>query len=186
MSGGVLIFVAGGARLGVPLADVTRVTLQGRLTPIPFGHRALAGLMRGDDGTLVPVFDLQALGAGDDDARPRLHVDGATVAVLGTERGPVGLRLDRLLGTANRYDAHVARPAHGDDVDQEAVEDVVERHRVALSPAVRATLGGAGVPRDASASVGTAPFFFFSADAFVAAVSVVGEGGVRTSAGAPS
>jgi hypothetical protein len=159
VSGGVLVFVAGGARLGVPLADVTRLTLEGRLSPVPFGHPALAGLMRDEHGGLVPIFDLHGLGAGDDDARPPLQVAGATIAVIGTARGTVGLRLDRLLGTASSYAAH----------DGGAVVDDL---RAALSPGVQRMLGGASVPRDASAAVGDAPFFFFSAEAFIAAVGL--------------
>jgi hypothetical protein len=159
MSGGVLVFVAGGVRLGVPLADVTRLSLEGRLSPVPFGHPALAGLMRDEQGGLVPIFDLQGLGATDGDARPRLHVEGATVAVIGTARGPVGLRLDRLLGTASSYTAHDGG---------EAVDEL----RAGLSSGLQRTLGGASVPRDASAAVGDAPFFFFSAEAFIAAVGL--------------
>jgi hypothetical protein len=151
---GVLVFVAGGARLGVPLADVARLTLEGPVAPVPFGHPALAGLMRGDDAALVPVFDLRGL----DPAAPRppTHVAGATVAVVATQRGPVGLRLERLLGTASAYGAAA----------------VDEARRGELASELRRAVGGAGVPLDASAAIGDTPFFFFSAEAFLAAVGL--------------
>jgi chemotaxis signal transduction protein len=155
VSGGVLVFVAGGARLGVPLADVTRLTLEVDIVPVPFAHTAMAGLMRGDDGAVVPIFDLHGLDAAAG-SRPRTRAAGATIAVLATARGPVGLRLDQLLGTASAYEAAV--------VDEQTLQ--------ALSSGVRRTLGGAGRPRAASHAVGDAPFFFFSAEGFIAAVDL--------------
>jgi chemotaxis signal transduction protein len=152
VSGGVLVFVAGGARLGVPLGDVGRLILEGRVAPVPFGHPALAGLMRADDGALVPVFDLRGLGAAEP---PATNVVGATVAIVATPRGAVGLRLERLLGTASAYAA--------------AVDD---GRRDALSADLRRAVGGTGRPVDASAAVGDEPFFFFSAEAFLAAVGL--------------
>jgi hypothetical protein len=105
---------------------------------------------RDDDDDVVPVFDLRGL---DDDAPPPpRHVPGATVAIIPTAIGPIGLRLDRLLGSAVRYVAvDEAIPPH--------VAGVVDR-------AGRADVVGA------SLDIGEAPFFFFSTEAFVAAVGL--------------
>lgn len=153
---GVLVFSAAGQRLAVSVADVLRLVVEEEVVAVPFGHPALAGVMRHRDtgGDVVPIFDLRgdllAVGAGT--VVPR-HVVGATVAVIPTSRGPIGLRLDRLLGTAARYvRADVEVPA--------ALAGV-------LDGAGRAdSLGGASV------DVGEAPFFFFSTDAFIAAVGI--------------
>lgn len=149
---GVLVFLAAGSRLAVAVGDVWRLMVEGPIAPIPFGHRALAGVMRQGDGNddLVPVFDLRGL---DNEAPPPpRHVPGATVAIIPTAIGPIGLRLDRLLGTALRYVA----------VD-EAIPDHIAR---VVDRAGRADVVGA------SLDIGEAPFFFFSTDAFVAAVGL--------------
>jgi hypothetical protein len=149
---GVLVFLAAGSRLAVAVGDVLRLMVEGPIAPIPFGHRALAGVMRAgdDDDAVVPVFDLRGL---DDDApAPPRHVPGATVAIIPTAIGPIGLRLDRLLGSALRYVAvDEAIPGH--------IARVIDR-------AGRADALGA------SLDIGEAPFFFFSTEAFVAAVGL--------------
>lgn len=155
---GVLVFLAGGVRLGVSIADVARLVVEGPVAPVPFGHAALAGIMRVtdvDDAT-VPVFDLHGLAP--EATRPPTQRAGATVAVIPTARGPVGLRLDQLLGTASDYAA----------VDADVVKDVY----AALPAVLQKTLAGAGRPRDASLAVGEQPFFFFSPEAFIAAVGL--------------
>ncbi len=156
MSGEVLVVVAGGARLGMPLGDVARLVLERPCLPVPFGHPALAGLMRGDDGHVLPVFDLRGLDAPQGE-RPPPFVAGATIAVVVTERGSVGLRLERLLGTARSYSAP--------DTSQ-----ALEERRAGLSPFLQRALGGAGLPHEAGHAVGDDVFFFFSAEAFVAAL----------------
>jgi hypothetical protein len=155
-TGAVLIVVIGGVRLGIPLGDVERLTPETRLSAVPFGHPALAGLMHSDAGDLVPIFDLFRLGATDG-RRPPLRVDGATIAILGAARGSVGLRLDRVVGTARSDDCADAL-------------DAVRHLRAGLPPAILRALGSSGVPRDADLGVGSAPFLFFSVDAFVDAV----------------
>lgn len=155
---GVLVFLAGGVRLGVSIADVARLVVEGPVAPVPFGHSALAGILRVrefDDAT-VPVFDLHGLAP--ESTRPPTQRAGATVAVIPTARGPVGLRLDQLLGTASDYAA----------VDADVVLDTYTK----LPPALQRTLAGAGSPRDASVAVGDQPFFFFSPEAFIAAVGL--------------
>ena len=151
---GVLVFTAGGVRLGVGIADVSRLVVEGDIAPVPFGHPALAGLMKVDDvdNAIVPVFDLHGLAA--DAARPPRQRAGATIAVIPTARGPVGLRLDRLLGTASDYDAAADAPPEN------------------IPPALLRTLAGAGRPRTASVAVGDEVFFFFSPEAFIAAVGL--------------
>ncbi len=159
---GVLVFLAGGVRLGVSLADVARLVVEGAIAPVPFGHSALAGVMRvhdvdtNHDWATVPVFDLNGLAP--EAPRPPRQRAGATVAVIPTARGPVGLRLDQLLGTASDYAA----------VDAAEVKAAFDR----LSPAMQKTLAGAGRPQTASVAVGDEPFFFFSPEAFIAAVGL--------------
>lgn len=155
---GVLVFLAGGVRLGVSLADVARLVVEGAIAPVPFGHSALAGVMkvRDVDDATVPVFDLHGLAP--EATRPPRQRAGATVAVIPTARGPVGLRLDQLLGTASDYTA----------VDAADVRALYEQ----LSPALQQTLAGAGRAEAGSVAVGDEPFFFFSPEAFIAAVGL--------------
>lgn len=151
---GVLVFTAGGVRLGVAIADVARLVVEGDIAPVPFGHPALAGVMKVDDvdNAIVPVFDLHGLAP--EAPRPPRQSAGATIAVIPTARGPVGLRLDRLLGTASDYDAATdSLPAN-------------------IPEAMLRTLAGAGRPRTASVAVGDEAFFFFSPEAFIAAVGL--------------
>ncbi len=106
------------------------------------------------DGVIgvVPVFDLRGLAP--DALPPERHVLGATVAVIPTPRGPIGLRLDKLLGTAARY--AVAAPAD-----------------VGVASHLEGVVDGYGVADEgASEAVGGAPFAFFSTEAFVAALDV--------------
>ena len=150
---GVLVFEAGGARLAVSVGDVLRLVMEPAVTAVPFGHPALAGIMADADGVtgVVPVFDLRGLAPGA--LAPERHVVGATVAVIPTPRGPIGLRLDKLLGTAARYASADA-------------SDGVAAH-------LEGVVGGYGVADPgASEAVGAAPFAFFSTDAFVAALGV--------------
>ncbi len=151
---GVLVFQAAGARLAVSVGDVLRLVMEPAVTAVPFGHPALAGIMADADGVIgvVPVFDLRGLAP--DALPPKRHVLGATVAVIPTPRGPIGLRLDKLLGTAARY--AVAAPAD-----------------VGVASHLEGVVDGYGVADEgASEAVGGAPFAFFSTEAFVAALDV--------------
>jgi hypothetical protein len=165
MRGGqVLLFRAGGLRLGVFLAEVGRLLVEDALIAVPFAHPAMAGLLvAGEDGP-VPVFDLRGL--VDDTAswastttsatsappRPAITaVVGATVALFPTAKGPVGLRLEQLLGTIATYeplDAAATARLHED-----------------VPAALARTVTGA-----ASATDG--PFSFFSPEAFLAGVGL--------------
>jgi chemotaxis signal transduction protein len=148
---GVLVFLAAGERLAVAVGDVLRLVVEGPITPIPFGHRALAGVMRVDDSDAVlPVFDLRGLREAE--PAPPPHVDGATIAIIPTSIGPIGFRLDRLLGSAASYIA----------VDEATPAPVVG----VVDGAGRADVVGA------SLEVGPAPFFFLSIDAFIHAVGL--------------
>jgi chemotaxis signal transduction protein len=152
---GVLVFLAAGERLAVSVADVLRLVVEDEVVAVPFGHPALAGVMRWVDaaGEVVPIFDLRGdLGTHRTETVVPRHVVGATIAVIPTSRGPIGLRLDRLLGTAARY----------------------VRADVDVPVALAGVLDGAGRADTVGASVdvGDAPFFFFSTDAFIAAVGV--------------
>ena len=143
----VLLFRAGGLRLGVFLAELRMLLTETELLPIPFAHQAMAGLMMSPEHGPLPVFDLSGLV---DNARPAGHRSGATVALFPTARGPVGLRLDALLGTIARY---------------EAIEPGAAGEIHALAPALRATV----------TSVATHDgmrFFFFSPDAFLAGLAL--------------
>lgn len=169
MRGGhVLLFRAGGLRLGVFLAEVGRLLVEDALIAVPFAHPAMAGLLvAGEDGP-VPVFDLRGL--VDDDGTPSTAsatdprrayaavaaitgaaVVGATVALFPTAKGPVGLRLEQLLGTIATYeplDAAAAARLHED-----------------VPAALARTVTGA-------ASAGDGPFSFFSPEAFLAGVGL--------------
>ena len=81
-------------------AEVGRLLVEDHLAPVPFSHPAMAGLLlAGDDGP-VPVFDMRGLRG----TAPPAHVPGATVALFPTAKGPVGLRLEQLLGTIASYE----------------------------------------------------------------------------------
>lgn len=167
MRGGqVLLFRAGGLRLGVFLAEVGRLLVEDALIAVPFAHPAMAGLLvAGEDGP-VPVFDLRGLVDDDEQAQGGKRgtqrdygvnaitgaaVVGATVALFPTAKGPVGLRLEQLLGTIATYeplDAAAAARLHED-----------------VPAALARTVTGA-------ASAADGPFSFFSPEAFLADVGL--------------
>jgi chemotaxis signal transduction protein len=149
--GGVLLFMAGGTRFGVAVGDMLQLLQEGPITPVPFGHPALVGLMRagsGPDTAPVPIFDLRGLG----DTAPEKTVPGATIAVVPTARGPVGLRLDQLLTTVDSY-----TPLTG---------TALEQFNAALPPELGSAVAGAASTRTGE------PFFLFNAEAFVAALGL--------------
>ncbi|MBI1944793.1 MAG: chemotaxis protein CheW [Deltaproteobacteria bacterium] len=145
--GKVLLFSAGGLRLGVFLAEVGRLLVEDQMAPVPFSHPALAGVMlAGEDGP-VPVFDMRGLFG----AAPAPHAPGATVALFPTAKGPVGLRLDTLLGTISAYEP----------LSESAAEALLDQ----APDAVRGTLTNA-------ARTAEGVFSFFSPDAFLARVGL--------------
>ena len=150
MSGGqVLLFRAGGMRLGVFLAEVGRLLVEDALIAVPFAHPAMAGLLVADEDGPVPVFDLRGLV---DEGTPTLSLPGgATVALFPTAKGPVGVRLEQLLGTISRYEP----------LDAAATARLHEDIPVALAR----TVTGA-------ASTDDGPFSFFSPEAFLAGVGL--------------
>ena len=97
----VLLFGAGDLRLGVFMAEVAKLIVESALSPVPYAHPAMAGLL--DDEVLgpLPVFELRAL--LDPFHRPLRRATGATVALFETPRGPIGLRLDALHGAVVDY-----------------------------------------------------------------------------------
>ena len=147
IQGQILVFRAGGMRLGVFLAEVTRLIVEDTIVPVPFAHPAMAGLLvAGDDGP-VPVFDL--FGLIGETAPPTTRQ--RTVALFPTQRGPVGLRIEELLGTAASYsalDADATAALHKD-----------------VEPALLSTVTGAAQSADGS-------FSFFSPDAFLAGLGL--------------
>ncbi|MCC7072474.1 MAG: chemotaxis protein CheW [Deltaproteobacteria bacterium] len=145
--GQVLLFSAGGLRLGVFLAEVGRLLVEEHIAPVPFSHPALAGVMiAGADGP-VPVFDLHGLFGG----TPATQAPGATVALFPTAKGPVGLRLQTLLGTIASYEP-LSESATAALLDQ-----APEAARGTLTNAARTPEGA---------------FSFFSPDAFLARVGL--------------
>jgi hypothetical protein len=141
-----LLFEAGGFPLGVFVAEVTKLLLEGEdaLLPVPFAHPAMAGLLDSEAVGALPVFDL--VGILDPHVRPPVSAPGATVAVFSTERGPVGLRSARR-GTAQEY-------RYLDDFQEEA-ERLDE-----LPMPLRSLVMGVGELSDGL-------FYFFSPEAFV-------------------
>ncbi len=93
-----LLFEAGGHRLAVFVPEVGRIVTETRVLRVPFAHPALAGLLDDTETEPVPVFDLLGLAGAARDSVP-----GARVALFDTDKGPVGLRLERLLGTSATY-----------------------------------------------------------------------------------
>lgn len=121
------LFTAAGFDFAVPIVDVDRLFEELDISPVPLCHPALAGVALDDDGPeprLIPIFDLRGfLPRAEDDAEEEdlpeaipVHVKGATVAVFQTETGPIGMRMDRLLGTSA-----VAQPIDDASVVEERV-----------------------------------------------------------------
>jgi hypothetical protein len=149
--GQVLLFRAGGLRLGVFLAEVGRLLVEGALLAVPFAHPAMAGLLvAGEDGP-VPVFDLTGLIEGSVVPSPPRK---ATVALFPTARGPVGLRLEELLGTVASYEA----------LDAEATGAL----HAEIPPPLLATITGAARGGGADDE----EFSFFSPEAFLAGLGL--------------
>ena len=145
--GQVLLFSACGLRLGVFLAEVGRLLVEDRVAPVPFSHPAMAGVMlAGDDGP-VPVFDMRGLVG----QTPPPRAPGATVALFPTAKGPVGLRLEQLLGTIATYEP----------LPESAADALLDQ----APDGVRATLTNAARAPDGV-------FTFFSPDAFLARVGL--------------
>ncbi len=145
--GQVLVFRAGGMRLGVFLAEVGRLLVEDELVAVPFAHPAMVGLLVADEDGPVPVFDLGGLIGESAPASAQRR----TVALFPTAKGPVGLRLDELLGTAASYEAL-------DDDATGALHDGV-------AAALLSTVTGAARSTDGA-------FSFFSPDAFLAGLAL--------------
>jgi chemotaxis signal transduction protein len=145
--GQVLLFRAGGLRLGVFLAEVGRLLVEDRLTAVPFAHPAMAGLLVADADGPVPVFDLAALTKKTTTEATRTR----TVALFPTSKGPVGLRLEELLGTVASYEG----------LDATATAALHENVDAAL---LKTITGAAKTPELA--------FSFFSPDAFLAGLGL--------------
>ncbi len=97
-----LSFTAAGYRFGVFVVEIARLLVEDAIAPVPFAHPAMAGLLLFEDArALVPVFDVAGLV---DPSRPLRRRTGATVALFPTEQGPVGLRLESVLGTIEEYE----------------------------------------------------------------------------------
>lgn len=152
----VLLFEAGGLQLGVFVAEVTRLLLEDAISPVPFAHPAMAGLLDGGDLGALPVFDLWGLVG---ERAPAAHVPSATVAVFSTERGPVGLRMERH-GTTPSY-RYVGDPS------------AAEEHLKSLPAGARSVLMGVGELEEGC-------FYFFSPEAFVLALDLGRAGRPRS------
>jgi hypothetical protein len=149
----VLLFSAGGMRLGVFIAEVGRLLVETQTAPVPFSHPAMAGLLI-DDEAIIPVFDL--CGVIDESTPPPRRAPGATVALFPTERGPIGLRLDALHGT-------IAEHVPASSAERDALLKP-------LSPGARRAV------TDAALSHGV-PFLFFSPEALVVELGLVAGAG---------
>lgn len=145
----VLLFKAAGARFGVFIAEVGRLVVESGVAPVPFAHPALAGLLDDASEQVVPVFDLVGLLP---DRRPPPQVAGARVALFDTDQGPVGLRLDVMEAGGMHYTFLSDREA-------------AERRLATLPDELRLAVTAVGEDEGG-------PFFFFSADAFLAALDL--------------
>jgi len=145
----VLRFTAGGLSFGVFVAEVGRLVLEDAITPVPFAHRAMAGLLDSPESPPAPVFDLRGLTTQNP---PPVHVPGANVALFSSERGPVGLRMDTVVGSRSDYLFVTSA---------EEAAGYLGRLPEAIRPAVTA--------------VGESPdghFYFFSPDGFLARLDI--------------
>ena len=145
----VLLFRAANVRLGVFIAEVGRLVVESNIAAVPFAHPALAGLVEEADGQVVPVFDLRGLLP---DQKPLAQVGGARVALFETDIGPVGLRLEVTEGGGLHY-------TFMEDSDR------TEQQLAALPAEIRPAVTAVGEDEGG-------PFFFFSADAFLAALDL--------------
>ncbi len=146
------LFSAAGHDFAVPIVDVDRLIEELDIAPAPLCHRALAGVAVdeiGDEPRLIPVFDLR--GFEREDQVP-VHVRGATVAVFQTETGPIGMRMDRLIGTSG-----IAEPISD--------SDLVRSHIETLGPELLTTV-------TAVARIEGKAFFTFSPEAFLMRLNV--------------
>lgn len=139
-----LRFSAGGFSFGVFVVEIERLLFEGHLAPVPFSHAAMAGLQLLEDRrALVPVFDVAGLV---DPLRPLKRRTGSTIALFPTQHGPVGLRLDHVDGTIDRYEPASAEGA--------------ALYLSVLPDEVRRIVGGVAV-------LDAAPLYFFSPEALL-------------------
>lgn len=108
MTRDLLVFEIGGARLGLPLAEVREVLPALALAPLPGAPELVEGVadVRGE---AVAVLDVRArFGLG---ARAMAASDHIVVAAArdGKRSRPVGLRVDRAVDVARVDEADVAR-----------------------------------------------------------------------------
>ncbi|MCP4503769.1 MAG: hypothetical protein GY822_27910 [Deltaproteobacteria bacterium] len=146
------LFCAAGYDFAVPIVDVDRLIEELDIAPVPLCHRALAGVAvdeAGDEQRLIPVFDLRGFERAD---QVPVQVKGATVAVFQTETGPIGMRMDLLLGTSGR-----AEPISD--------SEVVQAHIDSLGPELLTTV-------TAVAKIDDKAFFTFSPEAFLMRLNV--------------
>jgi chemotaxis signal transduction protein len=130
----VLLFDVGGLRMGVLLAEVSRLLIEGELLAIPEAHAALAGVLddAAEDLTL-PVFDLQAF-LWPERGNAAEHAT-STVAAFATGLGQAGIRLSRQLGTRDHYTRPTAEEA------EKLAAQVPEHAQVAFSVIAQADDG---------------------------------------------
>ena len=134
----VLLFEAATFRFGVFVAEVASIKSGVAIVPVPFAHPALVGLLDAPDSEAIPVFEL---------ARSAKSAGAIEVALFDTVQGPVGIRLDAVVGARSDYDILT---------DAEAFQDALSALPESLALTVTTAGRSSGIP-----------FFFFSPDAFL-------------------
>lgn len=140
------LFTAVGHNFAIPIVEVDRLLIEGKLAPFPCAHPSLAGMAL-DNADLIPVYDLAGLLG--QEVHPTLV--GTSVAVFATARGPLGVRMEALRGTTTAA-TPLADP-----------EEVFAR-TAALPPAGQTIVTAVG---EVATDRGIEVFFFFSPEAFL-------------------
>lgn len=92
----VLLFEVEDLKLSVFLPEVSQLCTEDKISPVPFAHESLAGLLYLEGRPALPVFDLYSA-IKTIPAPP--SIPGAQVVVVDAPGGVVGLRMHRLVGT---------------------------------------------------------------------------------------
>ncbi len=141
----VLVFEVSQIKIGFFLPEVQQLCIENVVSPIPFSHPSLAGVLYQEKSAPLPVFDLQSV-LEYTVARP--SIPGAQIVLVDAPAGAVGLRMHKLIG---------ARPIHGET----RVEQLDDTDRSFLPELLRPAFPSYGVLPD----IGR--FFFFEPAIFL-------------------
>jgi hypothetical protein len=92
----VLVFEVSKIKIGFFLPEVQQLCVEDIVSPVPFSHPSLAGVLYQKESAPLPVFDLQSV-LEDTVACP--NIPGAQIVLVDAPTGAVGLRVHKLIGT---------------------------------------------------------------------------------------